>query len=134
MLAGVVIAAFALVAWVGGARADNVGFKNDLAGCVAIKVREISMEGNVVAAHTVVTLAKSIGECRCLSALATYTSSVGRGGVREVLQTGLVSLMNGGEKVSCWPLTQRRVLAEYYGDDVRRYREGSQSRRRLTRR
>jgi hypothetical protein len=76
-----------------------VAFKNYLAGCVAIKVREISTEGNVVAAHTIVTLAQSISECGCKSALATFTSSVDVGGVREVLQTGLVSLKSSGEKV-----------------------------------
>src|SRR5262245_46563854 len=71
--------ALGLIAWDGSAHAANVAFKNDLAECVAIKVREISTESNVVAAYTIVTLAKSIGECRCLSALATYTSSVDRG-------------------------------------------------------
>jgi hypothetical protein len=98
MLAGVVMATPNLLSWDNSA-SENVGFKNDLADCVAIKVREISVDGNVVAARPFVTLARPIGECGCLSALATYTSTVDRRSVRQVLQTGLASRLIGGEKV-----------------------------------
>jgi hypothetical protein len=80
------------------ARADEVKFENDLAACATISVNKVSTESNVVLATTTVKLAKPIGDCRCLSALATYSSSVDRGGVRHVLQEGLVSLKAGGEK------------------------------------
>jgi hypothetical protein len=97
MLAGVVMATPNLLSWDNSASAENVGFNNDLTDCVAIKVREIS--GNVVAARPFVTLARPTGECGCLCALTTYTGTVDRRCVRQVLQTGLVSLMSGGEKV-----------------------------------
>ncbi|MNO00427.1 hypothetical protein D3C81_2203120 [compost metagenome] len=52
----------------------------------------------MVLANTTIQLRKPIGECGCLSALATYTSSVNRAGVRQILQEGLVGLKSGGEK------------------------------------
>jgi hypothetical protein len=82
----------------GFVHADEVRFKNELADCATIKLNTVSMTANIVLANTTVTLTKPIGACRCLSALATYTSSVDRGGVRQVLQEGLVSLKSGGNK------------------------------------
>lgn len=78
--------------------ADQITFQNDLSACVSITATKTSTESNVVWANTSVQLRKSIGECGCLSALATYTSSVNRGGVRQVLQEGLIGLGSGGER------------------------------------
>jgi hypothetical protein len=80
------------------AHADQITFQNDLSACVSITATKTSTESNVVWANTRVQLRKSIGECGCLSALATYTSSVPRGGVRQVLQEGLIGLGSGGER------------------------------------
>lgn len=80
------------------AHADQITFQNDLSACVSITATKTSTESNVVWANTRVQLRKSIGECGCLSALATYTNSVNRGGVRQVLQEGLIDLGSGGER------------------------------------
>jgi hypothetical protein len=80
------------------AHADQITFQNDLSACVSITATKTSTESNVVWANTRVQLRKSIGECGFLSALATYTSSVNRGGVRQVLQEGLIGLGSGGER------------------------------------
>lgn len=81
------------------AHADPVTFRNELSACVTIKAMKTLMESNVVLENTTITLLKPIGECGCLSALATYTSSVDRGGVRQILQEGLIGLKSGGEKM-----------------------------------
>jgi hypothetical protein len=80
------------------AHADQITFQNDLSACVSITATKTSTESNVVWANTRVQLRKSIGECGCLSAQATYTSSVNRAGVRQVLQEGLIGLGSGGER------------------------------------
>lgn len=80
------------------ANANQVTFQNELSACVSIKTTKTSTQSNVVLANTSVQLSKPIGECGCLSALATYTSSVDRGGVRQTLQEGLIGLKSGGEK------------------------------------
>jgi hypothetical protein len=80
------------------AHADQITFQNDLSACVSITATKTSTESNVVWANTRVQLRKSIGECGCLSSLETYTSSVNRGGVRQVLQEGLIGLGSGGER------------------------------------
>ena len=81
------------------ARTDQVTIKNGLADCSTITLNNVTTDANIVLANTTIKLAKPIGECRCLSALATYSSSVERGGGRQVLQEGLVSLKSGGDKV-----------------------------------
>ena len=80
------------------AHADQITFQNDLSACASITATKTSTESNVVWANTRVQLRKSIGECGCLSALATYTSSVNRGGARQELQEGLIDLGSGGER------------------------------------
>lgn len=82
----------------GAAHADTVKFHNGLSGCAALSVAKTWTQSNLVLAYVDVALRKSIGECGCFSALATYTSSVNRGGVRQELQKGLVNFMAGGEK------------------------------------
>jgi hypothetical protein len=80
------------------AHADPVVFQNGLSACVMIKTIKTSMEFNIALADTRVQLRKPISECGCFSALATYTSSVNRGGVRQVLQEGVIGLKSSGEK------------------------------------
>jgi hypothetical protein len=80
------------------AHADQITFQNDLSACVSITATKTSTESNVVWANTRVQLRKSSAESGSLSALATYTSSVNRGGVRQVLQEGLIGLGSGGER------------------------------------
>src|SRR5260221_12059352 len=62
------------------AHADQITFQNDLSACVSITATKTSTESNVVWANTRVQLRKSIGECGCLSALATYRSEERRVG------------------------------------------------------
>ena len=78
--------------------ADQITFQNDLSSCVSITATKTSTESNVVWADTRFQLRKSTGECGCFSALATYRSSVNRGGVRLVLQEGQISMGSGGER------------------------------------
>lgn len=78
--------------------ADEVRFQNELAACITIKLRDTARESNVVVANTSIHVLKPIGECGCLSALASYVSSVNRGGVQQTLQQGLIGLIGGGEK------------------------------------
>nr|WP_229517241.1 DUF2195 family protein [Massilia oculi] len=80
------------------ARAEHITFHNELAACVTIKTITTATASNVVLANTNIQLRKSIGECGCLSALAVYISSVGRGGVQQILQEGLIRLDRDGEK------------------------------------
>lgn len=80
------------------ARAEQITFYNELAACVTIKTINTSTASNVVLANTNIQLRKSIGECRCLSALAVYISSVDRGGAQQILQEGLIRLDSDGEK------------------------------------
>jgi hypothetical protein len=96
---GALSVAFVLAAVGGVARADGVKVHNELDDCAAIKVDAVSTNANLVTARVNVTVFKPIGECRCLSALAGYSATVDRGGARQVLQTGLVSLMTSGEKI-----------------------------------
>jgi hypothetical protein len=80
------------------AHADQITFQNDLSACVSITATKTSTESNVVWANTREPLRKGSGEFGCRSAMATYTSSVNRGGVRQVLQEGLIGLGSGGER------------------------------------
>ncbi|TSP11676.1 DUF2195 family protein [Cupriavidus campinensis] len=92
----IVLATFVGIA--SAADVEKITFQNDLSACVAIKETKTATASNVVLANTTIQLRKPIGECGCLSALATYTSSVNRAGVRQILQEGLVGLKSGGEK------------------------------------
>jgi hypothetical protein len=80
------------------AHANPVMFKNKLSACVTIKTLKTSTASNIILAHTSVQLHKPIGECGCLSTLATYRSSVDNGGARQILQEGLIAMDSGGEK------------------------------------
>lgn len=84
---------------VGRSPANDVKIHNELADCVTIKIDSVSTDANVVSAHVSTTVTKPIGDCRCLSALATYSASVDRSGSRQVLQQGLVSLRHSSQKV-----------------------------------
>lgn len=80
------------------AHADQLAFQNELSACVTITTTEISTQSNVVLANTSLQLSKPIGACGCFSALATYTSSVRRDGVQEVLQEGVIGIKRSGQK------------------------------------
>lgn len=80
------------------ASAQTVVIKNELTTCVRVQVENVSAESNVVSAVTTIQLLKPIGECGCLSALASYVSSVNRSGVQQTLQQGLIGMVSGGEK------------------------------------
>ncbi|WP_243491263.1 DUF2195 family protein [Massilia violaceinigra] len=83
---------------VSSAHAGEVTFQNSLRACVTITDVKISTQANLVLASTNIQMRKSIAECRCLSAVANYTSSVDAGGVRDVLQSGSIVLLSGGAK------------------------------------
>jgi hypothetical protein len=93
------VMAVSLAGVVALAHADQVTFENELSECATVAVDKVSAASNVVLAKATITVLKPIGDCRCLSALATYSSSVNRGGVRQVLQEGLVGLKSSGAKV-----------------------------------
>ena len=78
--------------------AAQYAFQNHLSACVSVEPGGTRTQGNLVLAQTMVRLHKPIGECGCLSALASYAASVDRGGARQILQEGLVSLKSGGPK------------------------------------
>lgn len=80
------------------ANAGSIAFQNKLAACVTVDATRIVTEGNVVSASASFQLQKPIGECGCFSAQANYTSSVDLGGVREVLQEGVIAINNDGTK------------------------------------
>ncbi|NHZ64734.1 DUF2195 family protein [Massilia sp. CCM 8694] len=94
----IILAALSGVAAISSAHAGEVTFQNDLRACAAITAVKISTQVNLVLANTDIKLSKSIGDCRCLSALASYTSSVEVGGVRQILQSGLIGLDIGGAR------------------------------------
>ena len=72
------------------ANAGAVIIQNELAACVTVKASETETKTNFVSVKTSFQLRKSIGDCGCFSARATYTSSIDNGGVREVLQQGVI--------------------------------------------
>ncbi|WP_449415740.1 DUF2195 family protein [Ochrobactrum teleogrylli] len=80
------------------AEADDVVVKNDLSACVTLNVGEIQTDANIVSVSSTIWLRQPIGACGCMSALATYSSSVANTGVREVLQEAIVSLRKDGTK------------------------------------
>lgn len=93
-----ILAAFSSVVAVSSAHAGEVTFQNNLRDCVTITEVKISTQSNLVLAHTNIQMSKSIAECRCLSAVANYTSSVDMGREREILQSGSIALLSGGAK------------------------------------
>lgn len=77
----------------GTAAANDAGgivFRNKLAACVTVKAAKAVTGMNLVSVRTQFQLHKSIGECGCSSARATYTSSVDIQGVQDVLQHGVI--------------------------------------------
>jgi hypothetical protein len=80
------------------AHARDVVFQNGLAACVTIKAMSIRTEGNIVSADADFQVHKPIGACGCLSALATYTSSVDNNGVWQTVLEGIVAIKGGGAK------------------------------------
>lgn len=88
----------ALSAALSSAHAEQVVFRNELHPCVTIEAIRTWTESNIVLATALIQLRKPIGECGCLSALATYASSVDRGKARQTLQEGVIGLKSGGEK------------------------------------
>lgn len=80
------------------ARAEEVVLQNQLHQCLAMEVTKTWTESNIVLTSIRFDLRKPIGECGCSSALATYATSVNRGKAHQVLQEGVIGLMNGGDK------------------------------------
>ncbi|MGH6862397.1 MAG: DUF2195 family protein [Phyllobacterium sp.] len=83
-------------AFAGGS--DRIDVHNALSACVTVKTTKISTDSNIVSASTDFRLLKPIGACGCFSALASYTSSVDGGGVRQRLQEGTIGLKSSGQK------------------------------------
>ena len=80
------------------ADAGGVAFQNELATCVTPKAAKPVTKTNIVSVNTSFQLHKSIGDCGCFSARATYTSSVDIGGVRGVLQQGVIVIRGDATK------------------------------------
>ncbi|WP_229509195.1 DUF2195 family protein [Massilia sp. CCM 8734] len=94
----IMLAALSGIAAVSSAHAVEVTFQNNLRDCVTITDVKISTQSNLVLANTNIQMSKSIAECRCLSAVASYTSSVDMGRERQILQSGSIALLSGGAK------------------------------------
>ncbi|MCK4207579.1 DUF2195 family protein [Brucella pituitosa] len=76
----------------------GVAFQNRLAACVRVKAAETETITNLVSVRTSFQLYKPIGDCGCFSARAAYMSSVNIGGVREVLQQGVIVINKNATK------------------------------------
>ncbi|MBB4096023.1 DUF2195 family protein [Ochrobactrum pecoris] len=76
----------------------GVAFQNELAACVTVKASETETKTNLVSVKTNFQLSKPIGDCGCFSARAAYMSSVNIGGVREVLQQGVIVISKNATK------------------------------------
>jgi hypothetical protein len=91
-----------LAAMLGGTafagEADSIAFDNELAACVTAATTKITTQANIVSAHMNFQVHQPVGACGCMSALATYTSSVEVEGVRQVTQQGIVAIREGGPK------------------------------------
>lgn len=74
------------------AGADDVVFQNDLAACVTPEITRLRTEANIVSAEVDFQGHKPIGACGCMSALATYASSVDVGGARQTVLEGIVAI------------------------------------------
>lgn len=98
-------------------QAAQYAFQNDLSACASVEPGGTRTDGNLVLAETMVRLHKPIGECGCFSALASYAASVERGGVRQILQQGLVGLTGGGPKT--FVLATETALAASGGITIR---------------
>lgn len=79
--------------------ATEVAISNELSACVAVKPGKVRAQSNVIMSQVVFEVRKPIGECRCMSALAVYESSVDRAGVKQTLQQGVIGLKGSGEKM-----------------------------------
>jgi len=89
LIQGVVLSAILCCA-AAAADTGDVTFQNELAACVTVKAAKTATETNTVSVATTFQFHKSIGDCGCFSARASYTSSVDNGGVRDVLQQGVI--------------------------------------------
>ncbi|MCH4538654.1 DUF2195 family protein [Ochrobactrum sp. A-1] len=74
----------------GAADAGGIAFENKLASCVTVKNEPPVSNANAITVITRFQIHKSIGNCGCFSARATYTSSIDIDGVQEVLQQGVL--------------------------------------------
>lgn len=78
--------------------ADDVVFQNDLASCVTPEITRLRTEANIISADVDFQGHKPIGACGCISALATYTSSVKVEGARQTVMEGIVAIKAAGPK------------------------------------
>gem|GEM_PF-383324 len=77
--------------------AGPIKVENALAQCVALQPGVRTTAGQQVLTEATLTVKKSIGECGCKSAIATYTSQVEmEGGYRSFLQRGALLVKESG--------------------------------------
>ncbi|MBB5704469.1 hypothetical protein FHS76_004387 [Ochrobactrum daejeonense] len=76
----------------------GVAFQNKLAACVTVKAAETETKTNLISVKTSFQLFKPIGDCGCFSARVAYMSSINIGGVREVLQQGVIVINKNATK------------------------------------
>ncbi|GAB3092049.1 DUF2195 family protein [Bordetella muralis] len=77
--------------------AGPIKVENALAQCVALQPGVRTTTGQQVVTEATLTVKKSIGECGCKSAIATYTSQVEmEGGYRSFLQRGALLVKESG--------------------------------------
>ncbi|MBM7327602.1 DUF2195 family protein [Brucella intermedia] len=68
----------------------GVDFENNLGRCVTVTGKNAVVKANAITVYTRFQLHKPIGDCGCLSARATYTSSIDIDGEQEVIQQGVL--------------------------------------------
>ncbi|WP_260986118.1 DUF2195 family protein [Bordetella genomosp. 13] len=79
--------------------AGPVNIKNALAECVQVAPGVRSAEHNLVLQQLTLQVGKSIGQCGCKSALASYRATVKLdGGTQSFTQSGVFPIMKSGER------------------------------------
>ena len=78
--------------------ADSVRISNRLAACSTVSLKSTETIHNLVLAHARIDLKASIGDCGCKSALANYASFADRGKQPQMLQKGVISMMEAGDR------------------------------------
>ncbi|SAI69887.1 Uncharacterized protein conserved in bacteria [Bordetella ansorpii] len=99
-LAGACLPALLALAPAASQAAGPVDVKNDLAQCVQVRPGLRSVENGLVLQQLTLQVGKSIGQCGCKSALASYRATVKLdGGTQSFTQSGVFPVMKSGTRM-----------------------------------
>lgn len=79
------------------ATANEISIRNDLKICVDLQLGQTEQVGNLVVLNSKITVKKSIADCGCKSALASYRSYAKREWGNSFLQSGVFGLLESSE-------------------------------------